>query len=132
MSKLEKFNQKWRVGCMLSYYDNTDCPYLNKNGLCDNVYNQDKSCNYENCPIKLEEQAMSKEASFQLLVDMCNEVGWNEGIAYLSNIVYQNENLQAELFAGTEKQINEAVKLSKTIIRQNISIAKLKQYERAI
>ena len=71
---------------------------------------------------------MAKDASFQMLIDMCEKVGWDNGIAQLEKIVLQNENMQASLFAGSPSQIKQAQKLSKTIIQQNISIGRLKQY----
>ena len=71
---------------------------------------------------------MAKDASFQMLIDMCNKVGWDKGIESLEKIVYTNENMQASLFAGDRNQIKQAQKLSKTIIQQNMTIARLKQY----
>lgn len=72
---------------------------------------------------------MAKDASFQMLIDMCNKVGWDKGIQSLENIVYTNENMQASLFAGEPKQIKQAQKLSQTIIQQNMTIVRLKQYK---
>ena len=71
-----------------------------------------------------------KEASFQLLIDMCNKVGWDVGIKTLKKIVLHNENLQAELFAGNPYQQKQAVNLSHTIIKQNLAIGHLKQYRK--
>jgi len=71
---------------------------------------------------------MSKDASFQELIDMCNTVGWDVGISYLEKIVYKNEIIQADLYAGTPSQIKQAQRLSRTIIQQNITISRLKQY----
>ena len=71
---------------------------------------------------------MAKDASFQMLIDMCNKVGWDKGIQNLEKIVYTNENMQASLFAGDPSQIKQAQKLSQTIIQQNMTIARLKQY----
>lgn len=71
---------------------------------------------------------MAKDASFQMLIDMCNEVGWDKGIESLEKIVYTNENMQASLFAGDHNQIKQAQKISQTIIQQNMTIARLKQY----
>ena len=71
---------------------------------------------------------MAKDASFQMLIDMCNKVGWDKGIQNLEKIVYTNENMQASLYAGDHNQIRQAQRLSQTIIQQNITIAKLKQY----
>ena len=71
---------------------------------------------------------MAKDASFQMLIDMCNKVGWDKGIESLEKIVYTNENMQASLFAGDLNQIKQAQKLSQTIIQQNMTIARLKQY----
>ena len=73
---------------------------------------------------------MTKDASFQMLIDMCKKVGWDKGIASLERIVFTNENIQASLFAGDYKQQRQAQKLSKTIIQQNFSIAKLKKYRK--
>ena len=73
---------------------------------------------------------MAKDASFQMLIDMCEKVGWDKGIASLEKIVLQNENMQASLFAGDYNQQRQAQKLSKTIIQQNISIGNLKQYRK--
>lgn len=63
-----------------------------------------------------------------MLVDMCNKMGWDRAISELGRIVLQNENIQAELFAGTPSQVRQAVKLSKTIIQRNITFGRLKQY----
>ena len=71
---------------------------------------------------------MAKDASFKMLIDMCEKVGWDKGITELERIVFQNENMQADLFAGTPSQVKQAQKLSKIIIKQNISIGRLKQY----
>ena len=71
---------------------------------------------------------MKKDASFQMLIDMCNKVGWDAGIASLEKIVFNNENMQASLFAGDYNQQRQAQKLSQTIIQQNLTIGKLKQY----
>ena len=71
---------------------------------------------------------MAKEVSFQMLIHMCERVGWDKGISQLEKIVSNNENMQAALFAGTPSQINQAQKLSKTIIQQNLSISRLKRY----
>jgi len=68
------------------------------------------------------------DASFQMLVDMCNEVGWDLGLYQLEKIVLRNENLQADLYAGTPTQVDQALKLSETIIQQNTSIGRLKRY----
>jgi hypothetical protein len=73
---------------------------------------------------------MKKNADFQMLIDMCEKVGWDKGIAGLEKIVLTNENLQASLFAGDYNQQRQAQKLSKTIIQQNMTIAKLKQYRK--
>ena len=73
---------------------------------------------------------MAKEADFQMLIDMCNKIGWDEGIANLEKIVSTNENLQASLFAGNFNQQKQAQRLSKTIIKQNMSINSLKQYRK--
>ncbi len=71
---------------------------------------------------------MAKDASFQMLIDMCNKVGWDKGLQSLEKIVHANENMQASLFAGDPNQVRQAQKLSQTIIRQNFTIARLKQY----
>ncbi len=71
---------------------------------------------------------MAKDASFQMLIDMCNKVGWDVGISQLEKIVLQNENMQASLYGGTPNQIKQAQRLSKIIIQQSFTIAKLKQY----
>jgi hypothetical protein len=71
---------------------------------------------------------MAKDASFKMLIDMCNKIGWDVGISQLEKIVLQNENMQASLFAGTPNQIKQAQQLSKTIIHQNLTIGRLKQY----
>ena len=73
---------------------------------------------------------MAKDASFQMLIDMCNKVGWDKGLESLEKIVYTNESMQASLFAGDYKQIKQAQKLSQTIIQQNITIGRLKQYRK--
>lgn len=77
---------------------------------------------------KWAKKQLTKDASFQMLIDMCEKVGWDKGISRLERIVLQNENIQADLFAGTPTRVKQAQKLSKTIIQQNISIARLKQY----
>ena len=71
---------------------------------------------------------MAKDASFQMLIDMCEKVGWDKGVASLEKIVLQNENMQADLFAGEYNQQRQAQRLSKTIIQQNLSIGRLKRY----
>jgi hypothetical protein len=71
---------------------------------------------------------MAKDASFKLLIDMCNKVGWDKGIQVLEGFVHLNENMQAELFAGEHSDILKAQKLSQTIILQNLTIARLKKY----
>ena len=71
---------------------------------------------------------MAKDASFQMLIDMCEKVGWDKVIASLEKIVLQNENMQASLFAGEYNQQRQAQQMSKTIIQQNLSIGRLKQY----
>lgn len=73
---------------------------------------------------------MAKDASFQMLIDMCEKVGWDKGISSLEKIVLTNENMQASLFAGDYNQQKQAQKLSKTIIKQNLSIGRLKQYRK--
>jgi len=73
---------------------------------------------------------MAKDASFQMLIDMCEKVGWDKVIASLEKIVLQNENMQASLFAGEYNQQRQAQQLSKTIIQQNLSIGRLKQYRK--
>ena len=72
---------------------------------------------------------MRKTASFQMLIDMCNKVGWDKGISSLEAIVRQNENAQAFYF-GDYETISKAQSLTQTIITQNLSIAKLKQYRK--
>ncbi len=61
---------------------------------------------------------------------MCNKVGWEKGIEALEAVVTANENAQAYLFAGDAGQINQATRLSQTIIKQNLTIAKLKEYKK--
>jgi len=73
---------------------------------------------------------MAKDASFQMLIDMCNKVGWDKGLQSLEEIVYTNENMQASLFAGDHNQVRKAQRLSQTIIQQNLTIGKLKQYRK--
>jgi hypothetical protein len=73
---------------------------------------------------------MAKDASFQMLIDMCEKVGGDKGIASLEKIVLTNENIQASLFAGDYNQQKQAQKLSETIIQQNMSIGRLKQYRK--
>jgi len=73
---------------------------------------------------------MAKDASFQMLIEMCEKVGWDKGIASLEKIVLTNENMQASLFAGDYNQQRQAQKLSKTIIQQNMSIGRLRQYHK--
>ena len=68
------------------------------------------------------------EITFNMLVDMCNKVGWDKGIKTLEKKVERLENLQVSLFAGNLSQRKQAVRLSKTIIKQNLTIAKLKDY----
>ena len=65
---------------------------------------------------------MEKDASFQMLIDMCNKVGWDKGLQSLEKMVYANENMQASLFSGDNNQIKQAQKLSQTIILQNLKI----------
>ena len=71
---------------------------------------------------------MAKDASFQMLIDMCNKVGWDKGLESLNKMVLANENMQASLFAADHNQIRQAQKLSQTIIQQNLTIGRLKQY----
>lgn len=71
-----------------------------------------------------------KDASFKMLIKMCEQNGWENGINYLKQIVYKTELRQADLFAGNFAQQKEARKMSKTIIRQNITIAKLNEYRK--
>ena len=73
---------------------------------------------------------MAKIASFQMLIDMCNKIGWDKGLQSLETMVYANENMQASLFAGEPNQIRQAQKLSQTIIQQNFTIGRLKQYRK--
>jgi len=70
------------------------------------------------------------EATFQMLVDMCNKVGWERGIKALEEESLKFERLQADLFAGTPAQMKQGMELSRKIIKQNLTIAKLKQYKR--
>jgi hypothetical protein len=69
----------------------------------------------------------SKDVSFQKLIELADMVGWDGLIGRLEDIVFQNENVQANLFAGTPSQVKKAQKLSKTIIQQNNTITRLKQ-----
>jgi hypothetical protein len=69
----------------------------------------------------------SKDVSFQKLIELADMIVWDALIGNLEKIVWQNENLQADLFAGTPSQIKQAQKLSKTIIQQNNTITRLKQ-----
>lgn len=71
---------------------------------------------------------MAKDASFQMLIDMCQKLGWDIGILQLERIVLHNENMQAELFAGTPSQVKQAQKLGETIIKQNLTIGRLRRY----
>lgn len=71
---------------------------------------------------------MEKEASFQMLIDLCNKVGWDKVIQSLEKIVIANENAQAYLFSGEQDQVRQAQKLSQTIIQQNMTIGRLKEY----
>lgn len=71
---------------------------------------------------------MSKEADFGMLIDMCNKVGWDKGIASLEKIVAGNEN--AEVWLMENNQFKNAHKLRLQIIKQNISIGKLKHYRK--
>ena len=71
---------------------------------------------------------MAKDASFQQLVDMCNKIGWDTGLLELEKMVLRNENIQASLYAGDANQVRQAVNLSKIIIAQNSTIARLKYY----
>jgi hypothetical protein len=80
------------------------------------------------CSRQLIFNQMAKDASFQMLIDMCNKVGWDKGLQILEKNVYANENMQASLFAGEPNQIRQAQKLSQTIIQQNMTIARLKKY----
>jgi len=73
---------------------------------------------------------MAKDASFKMLIDMCNKVGWDKGLQSLEKMVFSNENMQASLFAGEPNQIRQAQKLSQTIIQQNLTIGRLKQYRK--
>ena len=68
-------------------------------------------------------------ATFDTIVEMCNEVGWEKGISELEKETYKLEILQADLFAGTPAQIRQAIKLSSKITKQNHTIARLKQYK---
>ena len=72
---------------------------------------------------------MSKEATLGELIDFCFKVGWDEGIKYLENTVRRLENIQADLYAGTPAHVRQAAKLTKTIYKQSMTIAKLKEYK---
>ena len=73
---------------------------------------------------------MSKNATFQDLIDMCEKVGWGKGIRQLESIVFKHESIQADLFAGTPSQVKQARRLSKKIIQQNLTISRLKEYRK--
>lgn len=66
------------------------------------------------------------EASFEQLIEMCNKVGWDNGINALEKIVSKNENY--EVFLMEQNMFKQAHKLRLQIIKQIFSIAKLKQY----
>lgn len=72
---------------------------------------------------------MRKGASFELLVEMCDKVGWDAGIKSLEKIVMANENAQAYYF-GAPETIRKAERLTKVIIAQNMTIARLKEYRK--
>jgi hypothetical protein len=73
---------------------------------------------------------MSKQAKFKDLINLCNKFGWDNIISELEKIVLHYENIQAHLFSGTPQEVRQAVKLRKTIIKQNLTIAKLKEYRK--
>ncbi len=73
---------------------------------------------------------MKKKTDFEKLIEMCERIGWNTGMAQLEKMVLDNERLQADLFAGDYKQQGQARKLSRQIIEQNIIIWKLKEYRK--
>jgi len=69
------------------------------------------------------------EATFGMLIEMCNKVGCDKGIKALERQILQLENYQANLYSGTPSQVSKATRLSQTIIKQNIAIGNLKQYK---
>lgn len=71
---------------------------------------------------------MKGDASFKQLITVCEKAGWDRGLSGLEAMVRKNEVLQADLFAGDYAQQRAAQRLSQTIIRQNITIARLRQY----
>lgn len=71
------------------------------------------------------------EATMNQLISMCNKVGWDAGIAALEKIVLANEHLQADLFANPET-VKDAQRLSKTIIKQSITIGNLKRIRKEL
>ena len=70
------------------------------------------------------------KATYQDLINFCNNVGWDKGIQVLETIVFRDEILQASLFAGNLLQRKQATNMSKTIIQKIKTIAKLKQYRK--
>lgn len=70
------------------------------------------------------------QATFKDLISMCERVGWDEGIKALEKQTLKLESMQADLYAGTLKQVRKAVKMSKAITKQNIAIGNLKEYRR--
>ena len=70
---------------------------------------------------------MSKNASLQQLIDLCELKGWDNVINSLEKIVLANESAQAYLYGGDYNEIRKAQKLSKTIIQQNFTIGRLKR-----
>lgn len=73
---------------------------------------------------------MAKDASFSMLIDMCNQVGWDQGIASLESITTANENAYAHLIAGDYNEQKIAKKLNQTITLQRMTIARLIEYRR--
>lgn len=70
----------------------------------------------------------AKESTFDELTKWLNEFGWEKGIKILETNLLKTEWLQAHLYGeGDYKSINEANKLSLTIIKMQITLGKLRQ-----
>ena len=74
---------------------------------------------------------MSKQTgvTFGELIGACERHGFEYVIEALEKAVYKTECLQAELYSGDAKQVKQAQKLSRVIIKQNETIIKLKLYQ---
>jgi len=71
-----------------------------------------------------------QEANFGAIIDLCYEQGFDNVLQALDTIVKQNENMHAYLAAGDYREQQRAKRLSRLIVKQNFTIAKIKEYRR--